>query len=142
MFLEPPLETLELRGGDICLTEEGGEAGSAVCIAFRKVGVRLGERLVVAKGDDVRRLPADSSEGEGGETARAEAPEDVREWEIGTAVVLTDRDIPFDMIRDLEGGEVDTLSGEDGRVVVVGFREGVLGEPARLTGGICEAEVA
>jgi hypothetical protein len=130
--------TVVLRGvGDTGPTEEGGEAGRAVCIAVRTVEGRL-EDVPVARGDEVRRR---SEAGEGGDTARPESPDGERECEGGTAFVLIGRGSPFETIRDLDaGGDVDIRSGDAGRAVK--FFGDVLGEPVRLNGGPCEADVA
>lgn len=73
----------------------GGEAGSAVCIALRRVFMLFeGD---ATRGDDVRlRVPnwwSDSSEGE--RARLLELLEAVLEWlpSIGTALELTERDV-------------------------------------------------
>lgn len=122
--------------------EEDGDAGRAVCIALRMVEVRFAEGPVVANGDDVRRRKVDCSEGDGGEAALPDPPDGVRRCETGTPVELTDRDILSDVTRALgaDGGEVDILRGDAGRVIEL--RGDVLGDPARLCGRIWDPDVA
>lgn len=70
--------------------------------------------VAVVKGDEMRRLKLCCS-GEGGEIER---PDNVRECDGGTMLVLTDRLAPFETIRDLgEGGDVDVRRGDAGRAV-------------------------
>lgn len=101
---------------------------------------------VDASGDEVRRRKVVCSEGDGGDAARPEPlepPDGVRECGFDTSVVLTERGMLPDVVRDLTesaGGEEDNLRGDVGRVVV--DLEDMPGEPARLTGGTCDPEVA
>lgn len=114
-------------------TVSGGEDGSAVSSARRRMAPRLGE--AGASGDEVllRNELSVDVDGEVGETARVELGGE-REPMLGIAPVLTDRLIPPDAgMRDR--GEGDVLgcdSGDDGRFENELRR---LGDAARLIGG-------
>lgn len=126
---ELPLE----RGvGEIWPVEEGGDAGSAVCIALRMVEVRLTEVPLGASGDEVRRRTNDCSDGDGGEAALPDPPDGVRVCVRGTPEELVDRDMLLDVTRALgaDGGEVDILRGDAGRTIEL--RGDVPGDPARF----------
>jgi hypothetical protein len=111
-------------------------------MALRNVEPWVGE---VARGEDVRRRMVDGSTGEEGEVVLLEDDERTN-FGFDIAPALTDRDILFDVIRDLDDEEeMGERSGDDGRVEVELCDKD--GEAARLMGGdaaltACEVEVA